>query len=522
MSDTLGGLLDVALARHRRRPALWHRGVSRTYGELDARSARLATALYTAGLRPGSRVGLFSETCPEALEVYLACARFGLTAVHINDRWAAPEVAAALSGAGVEALVYSAGRAAVVDALGVTGDLRATLGIGGDVAAGSTGYEAALAAAAAVPPRVVPAAPDVAVIGFTSGTSGRPKGVVLSQQALARSTRMTPHTYRLVPYGRCAYTGTFSFVSGLWGIHLPHLFIGARIDLLHPYEPEEWLTHLEEQRSTFTNVSVPISAALAAALERAPERFATLASAIHAGSPMPRHRQEVFVDRLGDRYIEVWGMTEAGGPVTATRWGDWTDPRATDVLASVGHALPTTAVRVLDDDGQATSGAGELVIQADTLFDGYLDEPELTAAAMHDSWYRTGDLGCVDEGGFVYVTGRRSDLIISGGMNVFPAEVESALTTIDGVDDCAVVGVPDDRYGEAVAAAIVVRPGATVSADTVTERLRPLLASYKKPRHVLFVAAIPRNASQKVDRPALQRLFDVNASSRRNHEVRSE
>jgi acyl-CoA synthetase (AMP-forming)/AMP-acid ligase II len=331
---------------------------------------------------------------------------------------------------------------------------------------------------------------------------------MVSQRSIARCMQLIPLAYRLMPHSRCAYTGTFSFVSGLWGIHLPHLYLGGRIDLLHPYTIDEWVDHVARERSTFTNVSVPLVAGLLDRLDRDPTLFDSVVSVMHAGSPMPRPRLEALIAHLGDRFIEVWGMTETCAPVTASAPGDWTRAAA-DPLASVGRPLPTASVRVVDDAGQvlAPGEAGELEVEADTMFSGYLDRPDATVAAFDGRWYRTGDVGTIDAHGYVSITGRASELIITGGMNVFPVEIESALTALPEVADCAVVGVPDDRYGEAVAAAVVLREGATITPEAVSEHVRRVLAGYKKPRQVEFVEQLPRNASQKLDRQAVRELL---------------
>ena len=194
---------------------------------------------------------------------------------------------------------------------------------------------------------------------------------------------------------------------------------------------------------------------------------------------------------------------------------DWTGHgKARDIFSSVGRPLPTASVRVVDKDGAPVPDGevGELVIEADTMFSGYHNQPEKTAEVFRNGEYFTGDLGYRDEAGYFYLTGRAQDLIISGGANVYPAEVERVLMSMDEVADAAVFGLPDERWGEAVSAAVVRAAGATVDEETVRDFARSQLAGYKKPVHVFFVDELPRNASLKVMKHVLKEQFVQNTA----------
>lgn len=505
MAEQNLGVFMVSLCRkYGARPAIRSAVASRTYEELLDRSTRLANALRGLGVRPGGRVAIMVENRVEALEAYLGCFLAGVVAVHVNDRLAVREVRHILLDSQAEVLLHTDGRTAVVDQLDEPG-LRAVVTIGDDCATGALGYERLLAGAESTYTPVVRAGSDEAVIGYTSGTSGFPKGAMLTHRGIISCIRLIPLVYRLVPYGRCAYTGTFSFISGLWGIHLPHLYVGARIDLLHPYTVESWVEHVEREQCTFTNMSSPLADGLIDALDRSPHAFDSVRTVMHAGSPLRREQTAALVERLGDRFTEVWGMTESGGPVTATVPGDWGGAATDDVLRSVGRAVATANVRVVDAVGKTSdTGEGELQVRADTLFTGYLGLEEATGAVLKDGWFSTGDLGRVDSEGYVYLTGRASDLVISGGMNVYPAEVENVLVEHPEVCEAVVLGLPDPRWGEAVTAVVVRREGASLDEDELITHARQHLASYKKPTRVLFWDALPRNASQKVDKRGIR------------------
>jgi acyl-CoA synthetase (AMP-forming)/AMP-acid ligase II len=326
---------------------------------------------------------------------------------------------------------------------------------------------------------------------------------MISQRALTDCVRLMPSMFRISSYGRCAFTGTLSFVSGLWGVIFPHLYTGGTITFLHPYSARSWADHLAADHSTFTYAPTPFIPEFAAELRRRPEILRSLESIIHSGSPVPRSQVEDLVDVAGERYLEAWGMTEGVAPFTATTRDDWRNAgrgQARDIYASAGRPFPSATVAAVGRDGQPLPPGeeGELTVSADIMFDGYLGDPAKTAASFGPHGFRTGDLGRLDEAGYVYVTGRARELIISGGANVYPAEVEAALATLPGVAECTVLGLPDQRWGEAVTAVVVTAPGARLTEQDVIEYLRPRIAGFKRPQRVYFVESLPRNASLKV------------------------
>lgn len=509
----IGELLATACQRYYHRPALVRRGETRTYGELLERGARLANALRGAGLAPGTPVAAMLEDRIESLEVYIGAFFGGYPVIHINDRLAAPEVAHILADSGARALFHTDGRSAVVDAAGARSMVELLVTIGEDRPTGATGFGELVTQARSaliVSPRAVG---DLAIVGYTSGTTGLPKGAMISQGALTSCVRLMPSLFRISSYGRCAFTGTLSFVSGIWGVLLPHLYTGGTVTFLHPYTAESWADHIEADQSTFTYAPTPFIPAFAAQMRRRPKALRSVESVIHSGSPVPRAHVQELVEVIGERYIEVWGMTEGVAPFSATTRSDWRGAEADDVFASAGRAFPTASIRVVGRDGRILDPGeeGELTVQADIMFDGYLGDAAKTAEAMGPHGFRTGDLGRLDAGGYVYVTGRAKELIISGGMNVYPAEVEAALATLPGVAECAVLGLPDERWGEAVTAVIVAAPGSSLTEEAVIAHVRTRIAGYKRPQRVHFVASLPRNASLKVRKDQLRSDLDGTA-----------
>jgi len=508
MTETYGTVLADAIARAGDRPALRARGEARTHRELLASASRFAHALAASGLVPGDRVCLMVEDRVESLEAYVGVLIGGFVPVHINDRLLAPEVAAIVERAGARAFVHTDGRTPVVDQVsGMTGDGGlVVICIGEDALPGSARFADLVAVGSTVPPRVSRLPGDLAFIGFTSGTTGLPKGVAHTQQTMLRILRHMPVHWGLSPRSRCATTGTLSFVSGIWGIMLPHLYLGGEISFMGGSKPDEWVDRMVREGTQVTSVPSPLAAGFVEAVRARTELLTTLRTVIHSGSSMPAEARRQIVDLVGPGFVEAYGMTETGAPVTRTVPEDWSERcLAEDVYASAGRPVHIAEVAVLGPDGSplSTGQTGELAVRSDTLFDGYYEQPEQTAEAMSAGWFRTGDLGRVDGAGYVYITDRLKDMVVSGGMNVFPAEVERVLVTMPGVAAAAVFGVPHERWGETVVAAVV-RSDDAVTADGVIDWVRGRMASYKKPTQVRFVPQLPLNASKKIDKIALR------------------
>jgi acyl-CoA synthetase (AMP-forming)/AMP-acid ligase II len=506
MSPTIGDLLARACQRYGDRPAVVRDGVALTYAGLLDAGARLTNALRGAGVAPGTPVAAMLEDRLDSIVVYVGAAIGGYPVIHVNDRLAAPEVAHILRDSGARVLFHTDGRSEVVAAAAAAAAVETApllVTIGAERPPGAVGL-AEFAAGGGGRLEVTPREPgDLAIVGYTSGTTGVPKGAMISQRALTDCVRLMPSIFRISSYGRCAFTGTLSFVSGLWGVIFPHLYTGGTITFLHPYSPESWADHLLADRSTFTYAPTPFIPAFAAELRRRPEILRSLESVIHSGSPVPRAQVEDLVDVAGERYLEAWGMTEGVAPFTATTRDDWRNAgsgRAHDIYASAGRPFPSASIAAVGRDGELLPPGeeGELTVAADIMFDGYLGDAAKTEASFGPHGFRTGDLGRLDEAGYVYVTGRARELIISGGANVYPAEVEAALSALPGVAECTVLGLPDERWGEAVTAVIVTARGARLTEQDVIEYLRPRIAGFKRPQRVYFVESLPRNASLKV------------------------
>lgn len=509
VTETLGSLLSGSIARSGDRVALRARGEVRTHRELLSNASRLANALSGQGLVPGDHVALMVTDRVEAVESYLACFLGGFAAVHVNDRLASREVDAIVSNADVRAFLYTDELGAKVADVNVLDQIETVVAIGDHASDGHLDWFRLLDTASASVPRVARSPEDLAIIGFTSGTTGRPKGVMHTQETMLRILRHMPVHFDLRPRSRCAFTGTLSFVSAIWGAVFPHLYLGGEVSFMAGIDPEEWIDRLIVERSDFTYVPTPLAGDFIEQVSKRPEVLEHLRVAFHSGSKMPRQVVEHMVDVVGSRFGEAYGMTESGAPVTRTEDRDWeSSSTAHDVYASVGRAVHIADVAIVDGDGARLPPGepGEIEVFSETQFVGYYELPEVTASTLVGGRIRTGDIGWMDDAGYLYVTDRLKDMVVSGGMNVYPAEVEGALADLAGLSEIAVFGVPDERWGETVVAVAVVADDQLDEAAIISA-CRERIASYKKPTRIVFLDQLPRTASLKVDKPALRQRW---------------
>ncbi|KAA1425185.1 long-chain fatty acid--CoA ligase [Mumia zhuanghuii] len=485
-------------------------GTVRTHAESRRRAIAFAHALGARGIGPGDRVALVVEDRADAVEAYLGVGLAGATAVQVNDRLQVAEIEEVLALAGVRAVVHTDGHGPRLEDL-LRGTGADVVSIGARTSATTLAYDEATAGATSYALPVVRIDPEQpGIVGFTSGTTGRPKGVVHTHANLDRIVRHMPVHDGIRWGSRCGFTGTLAFAAGIWGVVLPHLYVGGEVSFMAGLDPDAWVDRMLAERTSFTYAPTPLMGAFADRVRERPVVLEHLDTVLHSGSLAPREAVEDLVDAIGHRYVETYGMTETGAPVTATVPDDWRPGSgAEDAYASAGRPATIAEIRITGDSGVLAAGeVGEIEVASETLFSGYLDQPDLTAEALRDGWLRTGDLGSLDAAGHLYVRGRAKDMIVTGGMNVYPAEVERVLVQAEGVADAAVFGVAHPRWGETVTAAVVAQAGAEIDVPGVTAYVRERLAGYKKPTAIHVVEALPRNASLKVRKDELRRRFE--------------
>ena len=491
-------LLSFALANVADKPAVVGDRRSLTFADVDARATRLVAWLTGVGAGHGDRVALLARNEIEYLEIQLACCRGGFILVPINFRLAAPEIGYILEDSGACVLIHGAEFASAPETAQPV--IRLSLG---------EPYESALAQTSRRPTLPTPLdAAQPCVILYTSGTTGRPKGAVLSNQALYARVNANLFDYKV---------GTDDvFLQCLPMFHIAsnvsygYLFGGATNVFMKEFSPEAMLRLVAEHQVTSALLVPTMINALvnSPALEHADHR--SLTTLIYGASPIPPVVLASAVDRLGCRFFQAFGMTETSA-VTLLRPADHDPLQYPERLASAGRGAVGMVVRVVDDQDHdvAIGEVGEIICQGPALMTGYWNNPEATAVAMRGGWMHTGDLGYRDADGFLFVTDRKKDMIITGGENVYPREVEDVLFEHPGILEAAVIGVPDPHWGERVHAVVVLRAERPAEAADILSFARTKLAGYKVPKTLEIVELLPKNATGKVLKTELRERWSA-------------
>jgi len=510
--NDLGSVVALGARRNPERIAVKEAasGRSRTYAQLDERATRLANALRGLGLITGERVAGWLDDVVEYVELYVAAAKAGLVMVPINSRLTHHEAAFQLDRTGARALVYSRSQADRVEELIGRDELALIAVVAEDRVARGRPFESLISGGSRDPLRPpAPGAPSM--ICFTSGTTGAPKGAVLTHRSCVTLSHTQHIALRIPMYGVNLQAVSMSFPATVVSHMMSHLVAGGtQVLAAAPWDSERLLGLIARERVTHLYVPTPVLGEFSEVADADPARWRTLTSVLHAGSRADPAVLERFAAVFGTRYTEGWGMTEiSGGVATATNPMDVLDPFP-GFFSSAGRAVPGSIVVAVDDERrrlpQAADAVGELAIRSASPFAGYWNDPEATAAVFDDGWYYTGDLGSVDERGYVYISDRRANMILSGGINVYPAELELVLERCPGIAECAVIGVPHPRWGQTPVAVVVKTDGVALGEEEVIGFAREHLASYKKPTKVVFVEEIPRTMGGKVARGQVRAL----------------
>ena len=488
-------------------------GRAHTYAELDEQTNRIAQALLGAGIRKGERVAIWMENDLEYLDVYLACLKSGHVVVQVNIRHTAYEAGYQLENSGSVALFFDDSVAERVENLDLAGQLRLLVTTGKERVSGAQAFGAFSETGHPEVPRGGPGAEDLAVIGYTSGTTGFPKGAELTHRSIRTLGVTNAFTNRYVMQSTQIFPLSMSFTAGIPAHILPHLQVGGTSIIMRAWDTERLVDAIDEYRATFTILPSPPIQEFCEVVRARSTRLDSLVSVLHSTAKAPEEHLENLVDTIGPRLVEGWGMTEnSGGLAAATTSRDYLDRRS-GIFSSTGREAPDAVIRLIDAEGNELphdgDAVGQLVFHSGSLARGYWNNPEASQVAFRDGWYHSGDLGRIDPDGYVYILDRRTDLILSGGMNVYPSEIERVIIQINGVVECAVIATPHERWGQSPLAYIV-RSSDEVTAGSIVEYSRERLAGYKLPTEIRFVDTLPKNASGKILKHELRQDLNVN------------
>jgi len=487
-------------------PALEFEGRTVTFAELGERSDRLAQALRSVGVRAQDRVAFIDKNGPEWFEVTFALAKLGAVNVSVNWRLAPAEMAQIIDDA--QARVVIAGPDFIDHVERIRDGLErvhTTIAVGASgYRDGWVDYEAFVAGAEAVDPGVEPAGPDTAFQLYTSGTTGLPKGVMLTNDNFFLGVMGITEQWRFSADSvNLAMMPMFHIAGAGWS--MVGLYHGCRTVVLRDIDPARILQVIPEHRVTNAFMVPAVIQFLLMTPGVADTDFSSLRALVYGASPITDKVLTQAMEVMGCELIQVYGLTETTGAITQLDGADHDPANRPEVLRSCGRPYPWVEMRIVDaatGEDKPLGEVGELWTRSHQNMAGYWNNPEATAAAVTpDGWFRTGDAGYADAEGFVYIHDRVKDMIVSGGENVYPAEVENALMKHPGVADVAVIGVPDDVWGEAVRAIVVPAAGVEAGDAFGVELIafaRDLLAGYKLPKAVDYAETLPRNPSGKL------------------------
>ena len=484
---TIAEVIRWRAQRHPDLEAIWYEGRSQTYGELDRSSSELAAGLVRdLGLVPGDRVAILDKNCPEYLELVFALDKAGLVAAPLNWRLTPREILAIVED--------------VRPALLVVGDEFKSHGIAAGVR--MLGY------------RELPRGGDdpyrdrdteVSTQFCTSGTTGLPKGAMLTGPALLNTGLCLAIEMPEMREGGRSLVCMPLFHTGGTGWAVWSMQQGMTLVMVREIDPPKLLDVIVQQR---IEVALLVPAVMLFLTELPQARTADFSAFKHityGTAPIAPDLLKRCIEIFGCKFCQIYGLTETSGPFSCLPF----EHHVGNLLLSCGRPMFGARARILDVHGEELpfGEIGEICYQGESLMSGYWARPEATAEAIRDGWFHSGDAGYMDENGFIFVKDRIKDMIVSGSENVYPAEIEAVLAGHGDIVECAVIGVPDAKWGETVKAVVVKRDGSKLTEQELIEWMRDKVAGYKRPRSVDFIDKLPRNASGKLLKRTLREPY---------------
>ena len=498
----VGNILATAAIRFPDSPAIYCSSTDRrfTFRETNERANRLAQALLAAGLRKGDVVAFLSSNRAEIVEIYFALSRTGIIGLPLNYRLAATEMLELMRAMGASGLIYESKFATIAEQAGKT--LKHVIQFGGEKPDFALDYETLLAAASNQAPDIEIDEADPYYFNLTSGTTGLPKSYVLTQYnsstlgPMFQAFDMTRADVVMTVFPMFGRVG-FAWVAGAIFYGIPHV--------LANFEPNEVLRLIAAERVTIVNLVPTMAAMLLPAQASAARDLSSVRAIVFAGATLPESIREQTIARLCPDLYEYYGMQETGILVVSTP----DDRKRRPEL--VGKPVTFSEVKIVGDDGRTLgpNQPGEILGRSPNTVTAYFENAEKSAETFRNGWLHTGDLGSLDDEGYLTIRGRKKDMIVTGGQNVHAAEVEEIILKFPGVADCAVFGLPDDLWGERVTGLVVTQDNASVTPKELEEFCRQHLAGFKTPKEFIIEKnALPRTPTGKVQKFLLVERFN--------------
>lgn len=507
----LGELVDRNARKYPEKIAVIFGAHRFTFAQFRERVNRLANALLGAGLVKGDRLAVLAKNCHQYMEIYFAAAKAGLTVVPLNYRLLGAELAHIVNHAQAKLFIFQAGYTELIKS--IRADLDSvkdyvSLEPVGDVYQDYEGWQASYSTD---DPKVEVAEEDTICIMYTSGTTGRPKGALMTQSNWLAHTVNMIIELKISFHDRTLHLIPFFHIASTWPM-LTHFYMGATNVILESFEPRAALQTLAREGITTCNSVPSMIIQLLESDELARHDYSCLKWLGYGASPMPLEVLRKAIAAFGPKLLQVYGLTEANPLLTLLPVQEHVlegEERLVRRLTSCGREIINVDVRVVDDRGAEVKPGqvGEIIARGDSIIREYWLMPEETEQTIRDGWLYSGDLATVDEDGYIYIVDRKKDIIISGGENISSREVEEAIYCHPAVLEASVIAVPDEQLVEAVKAVVVLKKGQQASEEEIIAVCRQKLAGYKRPRSVDFIDFLPKSASGKILKRELRERY---------------
>jgi len=478
-----------------------------TFKEFDGTVNRIAAGLSKHGIKKGDHVALLLGTQLEFPLSFFALMKLGAMVVPLNTRFKGEELAYEINDSESKVLIVDEEYWPFIDS--VRGELKTVETVffnGSNVPRGTLSFSLLKDNKEGVFPQAATSETDDAAIMYTSGTTGKPKGAVLHQRGMILTAMLVSDFIQFRPEDRMMCCIPLFHITGLTCLMLPPIFSGVACVYMRQFKTKEFLEIMAEEKVTQYMGVINVIWLMINHPDFGRYDFSSFRTALFGGSPATEEMVRGIFNKLPHIQISVgYGLTECFAITTSTPFED-----ALRKIRAVGKCLPTVDVRIVDDEGRdvQTGRTGEILLRGAKVFRGYWKKPEATRETIVEGWVHTGDIGKVDEEGFVYVLDRKKDMINRGGEKIYSLEVENVICDNPKVLEVAVVGVPDRVMGEVVKACIALKPGATATEEEIKKFCAERLADYKVPKFVNFMDSLPRNPAGKVNKPELRNVPD--------------
>jgi acyl-CoA synthetase (AMP-forming)/AMP-acid ligase II len=509
-------LINRAVKEYPNNMALIYKDTRRTFGELNTRVNRLANGLLGLGIRKGDRVGMLLRNCCEFIEIDFALSKTGIVRVPLNARLTGSDHEYMLNDSGSNTLIFGEEFSETVQAIKpnlktVKEFIRISEGLSKENILDAFDYEDLIKNSTPDEPIDEIEEEDLHTLFYTSGTTGKPKGAMLTQKSWANVA-----VNLILDYGPVTEEDVILNLQplshGAGFFVLPFFIKGATNILVPEFKPSLIFETIDRERVTVLKLVPTMLYQLMESLEKTRYDLSSLHSIIYGGSPIVVQRLIEAIQFFGKKLVQLYGQAEAPMCISTLSKKDHIIEGPEEVvkrLGSAGKPCVNVEVRIVDENGKNVKPGevGEVIVRGYHLMKGYWNLPEATAEVLRNGWIYTGDLGYFDSQGYIFLFDRKRDVIISGAFNIYPKEIEDVIVTHPKVKEVAVIGVPDEKWGEAVKAVVVLKEGTQISEQEIIEYCREHMASFKKPKTVDVVKELPRNPYGKVLKTALREPY---------------